>query len=146
MKHFFESLFVPSIVIAFTHLLALRAQGQVPPEKALATFTVHDPELELSLWASEPLFSNPTCIDVDHKGRVWVCESVNYRTQLHKRPVNRKEGDRLVVLEDTDGDGKADRAVTFYQAPDFIAPLGVAVAPEPDGKSLKVYVCHSPHI
>src|SRR5262245_58196373 len=146
MKHFFESLFVPSIVIAFTHLLALRAQGQVPPEKALATFTVHDPELELSLWASEPVFANPTCIDIDHKGRVWVCESVNYRHKLHHRPPNRPEGDRILILEDTKGTGKADKVTTFYQAPDFLAPLGIAVAKDPVGPGYKVYVCHSPDI
>jgi putative membrane-bound dehydrogenase-like protein len=92
------------------------------------------------------MFVNPTCIDVDHKGRVWVCESVNYRCDLRKVKRNRLEGDRLIVLEDTDGDGKADKAHTFYQEKDVIAPLGVAVAPNPDGKGLKVYVCHSPHI
>lgn len=133
-------------VVIFLPLLALRAPAQVPPEKALATFTVHDPDLELSLWASEPLFSNPPCIDIDHKGRVWVCESVNYRTKLHKRPPNRPEGDRIVILEDTKGTGKADKATTFYQAPDFLAPLGIAVAKDPVGPGYKVYVCHSPDI
>lgn len=127
-------------------LCASLGQAQLPPEKALASFTVTDPELELSLWASEPLFVNPTCFDIDHKNRVWVCESVNYRTQLRKTKLNRPEGDRIVVLEDTDGDGKADKQTTFYQAPDFLAPLGVAVAPNLDGKGCKVYVCHSPHI
>jgi putative membrane-bound dehydrogenase-like protein len=126
--------------------LTLCAEAQVPPEKALATFTVHDPDLELSLWASEPLFANPTCIDIDHKGRVWVCESVNYRHKLHNRPPNRPAGDRIVILEDTKGTGKADNATTFYQAPDFLAPLGIAVAKDPVGPGYKVYVCHSPDI
>lgn len=119
--------------------------AQVPPDKALATFKVAD-GLQLDLFASEPMFVNPTCMDVDCKGRVWVCESVNYRTKLMRRPLNRPEGDRIVILEDTDGDGKADKATTFYQAPDFLAPLGIAVAPNPDGKGCKVYVCHSPNI
>src|SRR5437588_6082367 len=48
--------------------------AQVPPEKALATFQVNDPELEWTLWAHEPMFANPTCMDIDHLGRVWVCE------------------------------------------------------------------------
>src|SRR5438477_13080145 len=88
--------------------------AQLPPEKALATFTVNDPALELTLWASEPLFVNPTCIDIDHKGRVWVCESVNYRNKLmHKPKLNRPEGDRIVILEDTKGTGRADKATTF---------------------------------
>ena len=63
-----------------TFTLAALLVAQVPPEKANATFTVSDPELEWSLWASEPLFCNPTCMDIDHIGRVWVCESVNYRS------------------------------------------------------------------
>jgi len=121
-------------------------QAQLPPEQAASTFTVAD-GLEMKLWASEPLFVNPTCIDIDHKGRVWVCESVNYRNKLHgKKTLNRPEGDRIVILEDTKGTGKADKAITFYQAPDFIAPLGIAVAKEPIGPGYKVYVCHSPDI
>lgn len=60
--------------------------------------------------------------------------------------MNRPEGDRIVILEDTDGDGKADKAATFYQAPDFIAPLGIAVAKDPVGPGCKVFVCHSPHL
>src|SRR5881275_935960 len=97
--------------------------AQVPPQKAVATFTVSD-GLEVSLWASEPLFVNPTCCDVDHKGRVWVCESVNYRSKLRNQPFKRPEGDRIVVLEDTKGGGVADRATTFYQDPSVLAPLG----------------------
>src|SRR5207244_7090287 len=89
-------------------LLALPCPGlaQVPPEKAAATFQVAD-GLEMALWASEPLFVNPTCIDIDHKGRVWVCESVNYRCRLHGRPLRRPEGDRILILEDTKGTGHA---------------------------------------
>src|SRR5438093_12461251 len=132
--------------IIFIPLLAPRASAQVPPEKALATVTVRDSELGLSLCASEPLFANPTCIDIDHKGRVWVCESVNYRHKLHKRPPNRPEGDRILILEDSKGASKADKVTTFYQAPDFLAPLGIAVAKDPVGPGYKVYVCHSPDI
>ena len=128
-----------------TLLFPTLALAQVPPDKAISTMKVAD-GLQIELFASEPMFSNPTSIDVDHKGRVWVCESVNYRHKLLHRPPNRPEGDRIVVLEDTDGDGKADKATTFYQAPDFLAPIGIAVAPYPDGKGCKVFVCHSPYI
>ena len=67
-------------------LCAPALNAQVPPEKAVSTFKVSD-GLEIKLWASEPLFVNPTCMDIDHKGRVWVCESVNYRDTLHRRPL-----------------------------------------------------------
>src|SRR5262245_23655488 len=131
--------------VALTGVLSGATSAQVKPEKALETFTVAD-GLELSLFAAEPMFVNPTSIDVDHKGRVWVCEAVNYRRKNFGRPILRKEGDRIVVLEDSQGAGKADKVHVFYQSPDMIAPLGVAVAPYPDGKGQRVYVCQSPDI
>ncbi|HEY7425985.1 MAG TPA: PVC-type heme-binding CxxCH protein, partial [Gemmataceae bacterium] len=141
----------PILLLGLFVLSVAAAHAQLPPEKAAATFKVAD-GLEMSLWASEPLFVNPTCIDIDHKGRVWVCESVNYRNKLHgKKTLNRPEGDRIVILEDTKGTGKADKAITFYQSPELLAPLGIAVAAEPsrDRKgafSYKVYICQSPDI
>src|SRR5262245_24636614 len=136
---------LPLLAIACLVSLTGLAGAQVPPEKALATFTVAD-GLELSPFAAEPQLVNPTSIDVDHKGRVWVCEAVNYRRKAFGRPILRKEGDRIVVLEDTKGVGKADKVHVFYQAPEIIAPLGIAVAPYPDGKGQRVYVCQSPDI
>ncbi|MBY0227931.1 MAG: c-type cytochrome [Gemmataceae bacterium] len=110
------------------------------------SFKVSD-GLEFKLWASEPLFVNPTCMDVDHKGRVWVCESVNYRNKLRRfKKLTRAAGDRIVILEDGKGEGKATKATTFYQSPELMAPLGIAVAPYPDGKGCKVYVCQSPDL
>lgn len=127
-------------------LFVAAAHAQLTPEKAASAFTVAD-GLEMKLWAAEPLFANPTCIDIDHKGRVWVCESVNYRNKLHrKKKLNRPQGDRIVILEDSKGTGKADKAITFYQSPDLLAPLGIAVAKDPLGPGYKVYVCQSPDI
>jgi putative membrane-bound dehydrogenase-like protein len=128
-------------------LLALPAGAgaQVPPEKAEATFQIAD-GLQMKLWASEPLLVNPTSIDIDHLGRVWVCEAVNYRCKLRRIPDFRKEGDRIVILADSKGQGKADKATVFYQGPDLRAPLGIAVAKDPVGPGWKVYVCQSPDI
>ncbi|HJT75576.1 MAG TPA: PVC-type heme-binding CxxCH protein [Gemmataceae bacterium] len=125
--------------------LVAAAPAQVPPDKALATFQVAD-GLQMSLWASEPLFCNPTCMDIDHKGRVWVCESVNYRCTLHGIPLRRPQGDRILILEDSKGTGHADKVTVFYQAPDVLAPLGIAVAKDPVGPGYKVFVCQSPNI
>ncbi|MBT7983503.1 MAG: hypothetical protein HN584_13145, partial [Akkermansiaceae bacterium] len=61
-----------------------------------------DPSLEVSVWATSPMLYNPTNMDIDHEGRVWVTEGVNYRGRNGTRP----EGDRIVVLQDTDNDGK----------------------------------------
>src|SRR5262245_38318004 len=135
----------PLLLTALFLALAPTAFAQVPPEKAEATFTVSD-GLEFKLWASEPLFVNPTCMDIDHKGRVWVCESVNYRHTLQRRPPKNPKGDRIVILEDTKGTGKADKATTFYQSPEVLAPLGIAVAKDPTGPGYKVFVRQSPDI
>ena len=66
---------------------------------------------------------NPTNIDIDRDGRIWVAEGVRYRSHHARQP----EGDRIVVLQDTDGDGKADSSHTFVQEPGLVAPLGVSV-------------------
>jgi putative membrane-bound dehydrogenase-like protein len=121
------------------------SHAQLPPEKAVGTFTL-SPGLEITLWASEPLFANPTCMDIDQRGRVWICESINYRDTLHRRPLRRPAGDRILILEDTTGSGKADRVTTFYQSPEILAPLGIAVAKDPVGPGYKVYVAQSPDI
>ena len=57
--------------------------------------------LEVTVWATSPALLNPTNIDFDERGRLWVAEGVNYRSKGNRRP----EGDRIVVLEDTTGDG-----------------------------------------
>ncbi len=92
------------------------------PDEAITQFDVAD-GLELSLFAAEPMLLSPSNIDIDHLGRVWVCEVVNYR----RRNGERKAGDRILVLEDTDGDGKADSKHVFYQNPDINSALGICV-------------------
>jgi len=84
-------------------------------------------DLEMTLFASEPMLVNPTNIDVDHRGRVWVCEGFNYRNPLNPDKAVNPDGDRIVILEDTDGDGKADKQKTFYQGTDVNAALGICV-------------------
>lgn len=88
---------------------------------SLDYFTVAE-GFEVTLWAKSPLLMNPTNMDIDHRGRIWVAEGLNYRGS-RKRP----EGDRIVVLEDTNGDGKADSSHTFVQDKELVSPLGVAV-------------------
>jgi len=80
-------------------------------------------DLEISVWATSPHLYNPTNLDIDHAGRIWVAEGVNYRHHNGRRPA----GDRIAVIQDTDGDGEADSSHTFVQEKGLIAPLGVAV-------------------
>jgi putative membrane-bound dehydrogenase-like protein len=111
--------------------------AQLAPDQALGSMKPA-PGLEVSLFATEPDLVNPTCMDIDPEGRVWVCEGVNYRGKAH--PPHRKTGDRIVVLEDTDGDGRADRSRTFYQGLDLEAPLGILWLGD------RIYVSQSPRI
>jgi putative membrane-bound dehydrogenase-like protein len=86
-------------------------------------------DLEATLWAEAPLFYNPTNMDIDAKGRVWLTEAVNYR-KFNNKPearLDHPEGERIMILEDTDGDGKADNSKVFVQDPDLVSPLGIAV-------------------
>ncbi|MFM7113627.1 MAG: dehydrogenase, partial [Planctomycetota bacterium] len=119
-------------------ILAISAPSQLPPEKQAGSFKV-SPGLEMRLWASEPLFVNPTTFDIDPSGRIWVCEAVNYRRKLRGQPPLRSEGDRIVILSDTNNDGTADNGVTFYQSPEIMSPIGIAVASNPSGKGCKVF-------
>lgn len=96
------------------------------PESAVSTLDVAE-GLEATLFAAEPLLLSPSNIDVDHLGRVWVCEVVNYRHFANKNNPAREEGDRILVLEDTDGDGTADKQTTFYQGRDIDSAHGVCV-------------------
>ena len=101
---------------------AVSVLAEVPPEKAVESLDVGE-GLEAKLFASEPMLLSPSSIDIDHLGRVWVCEIVNYRGNNGKRP----EGDRILVLEDTDGDGNADKKTVFYQGRDIDSPHGICV-------------------
>lgn len=95
------------------------------PENALKGIQVAA-GLEVALFASEPTITNPTNIDIDHRGRIWVCEAYNYRPGITGNETN-PEGDRIVILEDTDGDGISDKSTIFYQGPELNAPLGIWV-------------------
>ncbi len=92
------------------------------PADAVDSLTVH-PELQVQLFASEPMMESPSSIDIDARGRVWVCEVVNYRKHLGERA----EGDRILILEDTDGDAKADKSTVFHQGHDVDSAHGICV-------------------
>ena len=96
------------------------------PETAIAGLDVAE-GVELKLFAAEPMLLSPSNIDIDHMGRVWVCEVVNYRRFANANNPDRVEGDRILVLEDTNGDGMADKETVFYQGRDIDSAHGVCV-------------------
>src|SRR5215212_7210341 len=101
--------------------LSLSAHAQKTPDETRQALQVAE-GLAVQVFASEPMFANPCDMDVDSKGRVWITEGWNYRASKL-----RPEGDRIVVMEDTDGDGIADKAHTFYQGPEINSALGICV-------------------
>lgn len=91
----------------------------------------HPDGLAVTLWAESPLLYNPTAIDIDGAGRVWVAEAVNYRKWGGRNPGREHpKGDRIVVLEDRDGDGVAEHSIVFAQDEELVAPLGLCVLPD----------------
>jgi putative membrane-bound dehydrogenase-like protein len=108
------------------------------PENALKGLDVHE-GLEVHTVATEPMLKNPTNIDVDERGRIWVTEAYNYRPAINGNPTN-PMGDRIMILEDTNHDGIADTAKLFYQGPEINAPLGICVLRN------KVLVSQSPYV
>ncbi|MBS1608138.1 MAG: c-type cytochrome, partial [Bacteroidetes bacterium] len=75
-------------------------------------------------------------------GRVWVTEAVNYRNFNNDSTkfLHHSQGDRVMILEDTNGDGKADSSKLFVQDTSLVSPLGIAVIGN------KVYVSCAPNL
>jgi putative heme-binding domain-containing protein len=80
-----------------------------------------DPSLEISLWAESPMLGKPTQMAWDSEGRLWVaCTPIYPQILPGAHP-----DDKVVILEDTDRDGKADKSTVF--ADDLLIPSSVAV-------------------
>jgi putative heme-binding domain-containing protein len=89
------------------------------PQEAMAKMVL--PEgFRVELVASEPDIVNPVAMTFDERGRIWITESLEY-PRMEAGPGR----DRVKVLEDTDGDGKADRFTIFAEG--FSIPSGIAV-------------------
>lgn len=91
-------------------------------EKELAAFNIAD-GYEMSLFAADPMIANPININWDTKGRAWVATSSTYP---HIVP-GREPNDRIVILEDTDNDGRADKHTVF--AENLMIPHSVMPVP-----------------
>jgi putative membrane-bound dehydrogenase-like protein len=89
------------------------------PAEAIARMTV-PPGFKVELVASEPEIVNPVAMTFDERGRVWITESLEYP---RKSPGPGR--DQVKILEDTDGDGKADKFTIF--ADGLNIPSGIAV-------------------
>jgi len=109
------------------------------PEYALTGLEIAE-GLQVQIFAHEPMVRNPTNMDIDDKGRVWITEGRNYRPWKNEDNPYDKKGDQIIILEDTDGDGVADDRKVFYQGADVDAAIGICVLDN------KVIVSSSPDI
>ena len=83
---------------------------------------------KMELFASEkefPDLANPVQLSFDNKGRLWIATMPSYP---HYKIGDAKPTDKLIILEDTDGDGKADKQTTF--AGDLHIPIGFEITSE----------------
>jgi hypothetical protein len=104
----------------------------VPPapvlsvDEALKTFKMA-PGFVIEAYAAEPLVDKPVAIDYDPAGRMWICEMIGYMPDIDGKGEDIPQG-RIVVVEDTDGDGKADKRTVFLEK--LLLPRAVAVFPD----------------
>jgi putative membrane-bound dehydrogenase-like protein len=84
---------------------------QLPLEPAESIKHLHLPEgFEVRLFAAEPDIVKPIAVAWDERGRAWVAETVDYPNNLQPQG---KGHDRIIICEDTDGDGRADKFTVF---------------------------------
>ena len=105
------------------------------PEEAAAAMTLPD-GYAVTAWAGEPMLTQPMAFAWDDRGRLWVAENRDYESRSSGFSAS---GDsRIVILEDTDRDGKADVRTVFMEGIAFPAALAVGF----DG----VFIGAPPHL
>ena len=105
--------------------------------KAIESFTMM-PGYKVELFASEkefPDMKNPVQMSFDNRGRLWVAVMPTYP---HYKPGDSRPDDKLLILEDTDGDGRADKQTVFARG--LHLPIGFEFAPE------GVYLSQEPNL
>jgi putative heme-binding domain-containing protein len=97
----------------------VRSTEPLAPEEEVKTFKL--PEgFSIQLFAAEPQIGKTMNMAFDERGRLWVTESREYPFAA---PLDKKGRDTIKVLEDTDGDGRADKVMTF--ADGLNIPIGI---------------------
>lgn len=96
-------------------------------------------DFDIVPFASEPMIVNPMAISWDDRGRLWVIESVDYPNEITSDRIGR---DSIKILEDTNGDGRADKVTTFAAGLNIPTSLlcidgGVIVFQAPDALFMK---------
>ena len=137
-------LVLPAVTLALTGLLPanpvlIRETDPLTPGEQLKGFTVPD-DFEVQLFAAEPMINKPINLAWDGKGRLWVSSTVEYPYAAGKdRWIDgkgsqvRNSRDAIKILEDIDGDGRADKVIDF--ADGLNIPTGVLPWQKPEHKN-----------
>lgn len=113
--------------------VAAYAQG-LSPQDALKQMTALE-GFSVKLVAAEPDLNQPVAFCFDERGRIWVLECPDYP---RGKPVGQKGNDRILILEDADGDGKAEKRTVFYEGLNLATGLEVGYG--------GVFVGQAPHL
>jgi putative membrane-bound dehydrogenase-like protein len=89
-----------------------------PADEAARTMIVPD-GFNVTVFAAEPDVKQPIGFSIDDRGRLWVAEAYNYPNH------GTKAGDRIVILEDSDGDGRHDKRTVFYDQLNYVTGIEV---------------------
>ncbi len=89
-----------------------KMQKPVPANESIKHFVTPE-NFHLELFVSEPqIQGKPIAMNWDEKGRLWICETIDYPNELMPPEQGR---DRIRICEDSDGDGKADKFTIFAE-------------------------------
>jgi len=91
------------------HEMITAAQEALPPAESIKMAQV-PPGFELSLFASDPDIVNPIFVNWDEKGRAFIVQTVDYPNNLQAGKLG---NDKIIIAEDTNKDGRADKFTTF---------------------------------
>src|SRR5262249_16195026 len=121
MKRYFVACLFVALLLFGAFIPPARSSDKKPPQDPQS----HDPRLRIDLFATAPDIVHPIGVAFDQRGRLLVIEShTHFRSPNYQGPKH----DRVRVVEDTDGDGKADRFTTFFEGTQ--ATMDIAVHPD----------------
>jgi len=110
---------LPVLFLApFTAFAADPAPGPLPAEKAAKNAVLPD-GFRMGVFAAEPQVTQPISFTIDARGRIWVVEAFNYGAWQATGK------DRIAILEDSDGDGRADKRTVFYEGLNYATGIEV---------------------
>ncbi len=103
-----------AVVCLFCQGCTHNADGVLSPRASLKAMEV-EPGFKVELVAAEPLVVAPVAMTFDDRGRMWVVEMVGYMPDTLGTGEDQPVG-KVVILEDTDGDGEMDRRKVFLDS------------------------------